>query len=104
MFEISHRIGKETFLIHPEPSESFAYRASVIWNYARSKIQFNDLSLPLSSFKSTIKKFISKNQQLGLMENWNESLNFLNNSGKAWNMIGNHILFKTFILHNILFN
>ena len=85
MFEISRRIGKETFLIHPEPSESFAYRASVIWNYARSKIQFNDLSSPPSSFKSAIKRLITNTQQLGQPEHWNESLNFLNYSGKAWN-------------------
>ena len=78
LFEFSKRTGKETLLIHPQPSDSYIYRASVLWNFCRSKLLYHDLSSPFSSFKSEILKLILNSQLLGEAQIWNEPLNFLN--------------------------
>ena len=82
LFELSKRPGKDTLLIHPEPSECYTYRACIIWNYARSKVQYNDFSSSSSTFKSAIKKLITLHQKAGEFEHWRDSLNYLNQCGK----------------------
>ena len=84
LFELSKRPGKDTLLIHPEPSECYTYRACIIWNYARSKVQYNDFSSSSSTFKSAIKKLITLHQKAGEFEHWSDSLNYLNQCGKFW--------------------
>ena len=81
LFELSGRLGKETLLTHPQPSDSFIYRSSVLWNNSRSKTSYLDFSESISLFKSKIKKLVFNAQNFGGPEDWCESFNFLNHSG-----------------------
>ena len=50
---------KETFLITPTPSTNFAYMSAHLWNNCRQALAITEFTnLTISSFKSTIKKFL----------------------------------------------
>ena len=75
IFNFSKRAHKNLFIITPRPSETFDYRASVIWNSVRHIIAIEDASTSISSLKDRLKKFILKKQAMG-DEHWIEC-NFL---------------------------
>ena len=62
--------SKETFLLTPPPSETFFYKASIIWNSVRQKLSITDTSTPIASFKSRLKSFIHTQQAMGDMWEW----------------------------------
>ena len=74
LFKLSGR--KDTLLITPFPSNTFAYKANVLWNLSRQSSGINDLSHSTSQFKTSTKKLIHKHQSLGCIENW-ECINFI---------------------------
>ena len=72
MFNFSKRGHKSLFIITPIPSDTFAYRASVIWNSVRQLFLILDTSTPVSSLKERLKKFLLKKQVMGDEEHWIE--------------------------------
>ena len=66
-FNRSHR--KETLLISPQFSQSFIYRATYQWNMIRQKIEINDFSHNLSTFKSSLIKLLMSTQKMGNLMN-----------------------------------
>ncbi len=85
LFDLSTRNGKETFLITPTPSDSYIYRASIIWNFVRQERLLDDFTTEHSNFKSSIKKYIINIQKEGDCHEWNASLNNLNHAGNVYN-------------------
>ena len=69
-FNRSHR--KETLLISPQFSQSFIYRATYQWNMIRQKIEINDFSHNLSTFKSSLLKLLMSTQKNGKFDEWIE--------------------------------
>ena len=51
LFETSDRLGKETLILTPKPSDSYIYRAGTIWN---TVLQYNKISCLLHSPVSPI--------------------------------------------------
>ena len=76
IFNFSKRGQKNLFIISPRPSETFFYRASVIWNSVRQTLAIEDASTPISALKDRLKKFLLNKQAMGDDEHWIEC-NFL---------------------------
>ena len=77
IFNISTRPGKDTFLKTPDLTDSFVYRAGAAWNTIRQKLYIIDFSQNLSTFKSSLIKFIHNHQQTGCIYEWESSINML---------------------------
>ena len=75
-FSFSKRGYKNLFIVTPKPSETFDYRASVIWNSVRQTLGIEDASTSISSLKERLKKFMINKQAMGDDEHWIEC-NFL---------------------------
>ena len=82
LFEISNRTGKETLIIMPKPSDSYIYRAGAIWNTVRNHLSLNSLTFKPNQLKSRIKMAISKAQLEGGPEDWNQTINSLQQNSK----------------------
>jgi hypothetical protein len=72
LFDISKRSYKETFLLTPCPSETFFYKASVIWNTVRQWLDITDTSYPIGTLKSRLKNIILSKQNLGDKWEWED--------------------------------
>ena len=82
LFEFSKRIGKETLIYLPSPSDSFVYRLGKIWNTACSKLKITSFTFNINHLKSSLKRAISKTQNEGDSITWNTSINcIINNFG-----------------------
>ncbi len=75
-FNFSDRPQKNLFLLTPKPSDSFIYRASLMWNSVRQKLNIVDSSTPVSSLKNRLHKFLLEKQFEGPTETWIEQ-NFM---------------------------
>ena len=80
LFNLSHRIGKETFTLPPKPSDTYVYRVSSIWNAVRQKLSILEFTTSVSYLKSSIRKAIFSAQTQGDPLEWDKSLNILKNS------------------------
>jgi len=72
LFNTSKRSNKDTFLLTPDPSDTFQYKASVIWNTVRQWLNITDTSFPLSSLKTRLKQIITTKQGTGDKWEWEE--------------------------------
>ena len=77
-FKLSSRIGKETLIILPPPSDSFLYRAGKIWNTTCSKLKITTFTFKINHIKSTIKRIIAKVQMQGDSKTWCYTVNTIN--------------------------
>ena len=77
LFRLSGRLGKETLIITPKPSDSYTYRAGKIWNIVRQKFNINDFSIATSFVKNSLKKAIFYTQRQGEFDKWNKDINYL---------------------------
>ena len=75
LFNFSKRSHKNLYINTPQPSDSFEYRTSVMWNSVRQKINMQDTSMSVSVFKSKLNNVINEKQILGDETNWME-INF----------------------------
>ena len=82
IFDLSTRTGKETFILTPKPSDSYAYRASTIWNIVRQKLTICEFTTTLSQVKSSLKNMILHTQKQGEPDEWNKHLNYLSHAHK----------------------
>ena len=83
LFDMSNRSGKETLIIMPKPSDSYIYRAGAIWNTVRNHlISLNTLTFKPNQLKSQIKVAISNAQLQGEPEDWNLTINNLQQNSK----------------------
>ena len=85
LFELSTRIGKDTFVRTPTPSDSYIYKASTMWNIVRQKLNVSEFTTsPSSSYiKSSIRKLILKAQTQGELADWNRLTNNLSQTYKS---------------------
>ena len=67
-FNISKRKG--TLIILSKFSFNFVCKASLLWNKIRNILSITDFSLSISSFKSQLKAFVEKTQNLGDQLHW----------------------------------
>ena len=82
LFNLSPRIGKETFALTPKPSDSYVYRAGTIWNIVRQKLTISEFTTTVSYVKSSTKNIILKTQKQGEPDDWNKLLNNVSNAHK----------------------
>ena len=73
LFNFSARSHKCLYINTPHPSDSFEYRASVMWNSARLILNIPDTSMSVSVFKTQLKKFLAEKQTLGDDVDWIDS-------------------------------
>jgi hypothetical protein len=69
-------------IIMPKPSDSYIYRAGAIWNTVRNHLSLNALTFKPNQLKSRIKMAISKVQLEGGPEDWNQTINSLQQNSK----------------------
>ena len=74
-FKLSKRSTKDTLLITPWPSETFVYRAGVIWNTVRQMLLITDMSFPTASLKTQLKTLLKKQQAMGDKWEWEDRNN-----------------------------
>ena len=75
LFNLSKRPNKDTLLLSPLQSDAFVYRAGVIWNSIRQKLNIFEFStISAGSLKSRLKSLILTQQSLGDKWEW-ESIN-----------------------------
>ena len=72
LFNLSKRSHKDIFLLTPRPSDTFVYKASVIWNSVRQKLSILDTATPIGSIKSRLKTLIHTQQSLGGDWEWED--------------------------------
>ncbi len=72
LFKFSNLDHKDLFLITPIPSDRFVYKASVNWNVVKRDLKIEDASVPMSSLKNRLKKFLLEKQSIGNSEDWIE--------------------------------
>ena len=70
LFKFSTLDQKDLFLITPTPSNTFVYKGGVNWNVIKRELKIDDASTPVSSLKSSLKKFLLEKQSLGNEEDW----------------------------------
>ena len=71
LFETSDRLGKETFILTPKPSDSYIYKAGTIWNTVRQNLMLTTFTCKTNHLKSSIKTTIAHIQKEGEPNNWN---------------------------------
>ena len=74
-FTISKRPSKDTLLITPWPSDTFIYKAAVVWNMVRQMLSITDTSTPIGSFKTRLKALIRTQQAKGDGWEWEDRNN-----------------------------
>ena len=73
LFNFSTRSHKNLYINTPQPSDSFEYRTSVMWNEARKILTTTpDSSTSISVVKNELKNLLLQNQTLGDEINWIE--------------------------------
>ena len=72
LFNFSERSHRSLYINTPQPSDSFEYRTSVMWNVARQILNIPDTTMPVFLFKNKLKKFLTEKQTLGDDINWIE--------------------------------
>ena len=72
LFNFSKRSHRSLYFNTPQPSDSFEYRTSVMWNVARQILNIPDTTMSVSLFKNKLKKFLTEKQTLGDDINWIE--------------------------------
>ena len=72
LFNFSERSHSSLYINTPQPSDSFEYRTSVMWNVARQILNIPDATMPVYLFKNKLKKFLTEKQTLGDDINWIE--------------------------------
>ena len=74
LFNFSERNHINLYINTPQPSDSFEYRTSVMWNVASQILNIPDMiqQCRLSLFKNKLKKFLTEKQTLGDDINWIE--------------------------------
>jgi len=82
LFNLSNRIGRDTLILTPKPSNSYIYRGSIIWNIVRQRLSITEFTTTTSHIKSSVKHIILDTQKLGDSNDWS---NHLNNLGLAHN-------------------
>ena len=75
LFETSDRLGKETLILTPKPSDSYIYRARTLWNTVRQNLMLTTLTCKPNYFISSIKITIAHTQKEGEPNDWNLALN-----------------------------
>ena len=70
LFKISDR--KDTLLLTTSPSIQFVYKAGVIWNFCRQKLNVLDFSHKIGLMKTSLKNHILGCQSLGNPEEWED--------------------------------
>ena len=65
LFNFSERSHKPLYINTPQPSDSFEYQTSVMWNVARQILSIPDTTMSVSLFKNKLKKLLTKKQTLG---------------------------------------
>jgi len=71
LFVLSNRPGKDTLILSPFQSNAFIYKAGVLWNSVRQKLnilEFTDISV--GSLKSQLKSLMLTQQSLGDKWEW----------------------------------
>lgn len=82
LFNLSNRIGRDTLILTPKPSNSYIYRGSIIQNIVRQRLSITEFTTTTSHIKSSVKHIILDTQKLGDSNDWS---NHLNNLGLAHN-------------------
>ena len=72
-FDLSAR--KDTLIITAHPSINFNYKAGVIWNTMRTRLNITDFSTKFGPLKHNLKKLILTQQTLGNQMEWEGSNN-----------------------------
>ena len=70
LFNFSERSHRSLYINTPQPSDSFEYRTSVMWNVARQILNLPDTTMSVSVFKNKLKMFLNEKQILGDDINW----------------------------------
>ena len=70
LYKFSSRGLKNLFLITPQPSTSYVYKTSKIWNSVRQMLLLTDTSVSTSCLKSNLKKILLNKQLIGDPESW----------------------------------
>ena len=83
LFETSDRLGKETLILTPKPSDSYIYRAGTIWNTVRQNLMLTTFTCKPNHLKSSIKITIAHTQKEGEPNNWNLALNSVRQNSKT---------------------
>ena len=76
-FELSKR--KDTLILTPNPSTSFIYKASILWNSLKNKLGISDFCVNVNSTRSKLKSLILSNQNSCDADEWSDyNFNILN--------------------------
>ena len=75
LIDLSKRTGKETLALPPKPSDSYAYRATAIWNAARKKLSLLEFTFTTSQIKTSLRKAIFSAQSQGEPLQWEKTTN-----------------------------